>query len=169
VVAQPPLRRFKKAGEPAPLYLFTEVLQLAGPVRLDIIDPYAAGNDRSCLALADFLSQLKSERINLTRVNLQCFDAESLDHGFDSNGVQAANLAKLLQQRSLDDIRFYPDFVSRRRGGRLHDRRVVALIEDDNRFLWDLGAGIDGLMLRQRECTVTRFHYPPGTPLDGVG
>jgi hypothetical protein len=138
-------------------------------VRLDIVDPYAAGNDRSCAALADFLSGLKSERVNLARVGLQCFDAESLDHGFESNSIQAATLAKALEQRSLDDIRFYPDFMSRRRGARLHDRRIVAVLEDGSRFLWDLGAGVDGLMLRHRECTVTRLHYPAGMPLDGVG
>jgi hypothetical protein len=137
-------------------------------VRLDIVDPYAAGNPQSCGALADFLSELKSERINLTRVDLQCFDAESLDHGFPSNDAQVTTMARLLQQRALDDIRIYPGFQSRRRGARLHDRRVVAALSDGGRYLWDLGAGIDGLMLRQRECTLTRFYYPPGIPLEGV-
>ncbi len=164
-----PVRRFKKQSEPAPLQMFVEVLQWAGPVRLDIIDPYAAGNDQSCAALTNFLAELKSERINLTRVSLQCFDAESLEHGFASNSVQSASLARLLQERCLDDIRFYPDFVSRRRGVKLHDRRVLAVLDNGGRFLWDLGAGIDGLMLRHRECTISRFYFPPGAPLDGIG
>jgi hypothetical protein len=163
-----PLRRVKKPGEAPPLHIFVEALQRVGPVRLDIVDPYAAGNPLSCGALVDFLSELKAERVNLSRVSLQCFDAESLDHGFATNDVQAATLARLLQQRSLDDIRFYPDFLSRRRGARLHDRRIVATLDDGGRFLWDLGAGIDGLMLRQRECTLTRFFYPSGVPLAGV-
>ncbi len=163
-----PLRRVKKPGDAPPLQSFVDALQQVGPVRLDIVDPYAAGNLQSCGALADFLSELKSARINLTRVSLQCFDAESLEHGFASNEVQASTLARLLQQRSLDDIRFYPDFISRRRGGRLHDRRIMAALEDGSRFLWDLGSGIDGLMLRQRECTIIRFFYPRGIPVDGV-
>ena len=133
-----PLRRVKRAGDAPPLKMFVQPLQGAGPVRIEIVDPYAAGNPQSCGALADFLSELKSEGINLSRVDVECFDAESLDHGFPGNDVQAATLARTLQQRALDDIRFYPSFQSRRRGARLHDRRVVAAMSDGSRFLWDL-------------------------------
>jgi superfamily II DNA or RNA helicase len=163
-----PLRRLKKLGDAPPMRLFVDPLQYFGPVRLDIVDPYAAGSLQSCEVLADFLTVLKSERVNLSRVCLECYDAESLEHGFASNGLQSSSLARLLRERSLDDIRFFPEFRSRRKGARLHDRRIVARNEDGGRLVWDLGRGIDGLMLRHRDCTINRTYYPPGVAIDGI-
>jgi hypothetical protein len=155
----------KQANQPPPLHLFTDALCKAGPVRLDIEDPYVAGSVDSCRALGEFLAALRSAGVDLERVAVTCWDNDSLERNLGSDAVQRRVLSDALNHFGVADIRFLPEFVSRRRR-QLHDRSISSRLVDGTRIIWDLGRGIEGLMTPRQQCTITRtVNAPSALPI----
>lgn len=147
----------KRPGGEIPWQLFVEPLEASRVRRLEIVDPYAAGSRASCRAVAQFLAGLRERQVSIEAVDLTCFDNASLpDARFGSQREQQETLVRALRQFRLEDLRFYPRFVSRRERP-LHDRSVTARLDDGTIILWDLGGGIDYLFDARRECTVARW------------
>lgn len=154
----------KRPGDDIPWPLFVDPLQATGVRCLDIVDPYAAGSLESCSALAQFLAGLLERRVQIETVVLTCFDCASLREArFQSDRDQRQALARQLARYQLEDIRLFPNFVSRRER-QLHDRSVTARLDDGTVIVWDIGGGIDYLFDRRRECIVARWI----NPTDGI-
>jgi hypothetical protein len=107
---------------------------------------------------------LRQRQVGVEAVDLTCFDNASLpDARFGSEREQRETLMRALRHFGLEDLRIYPQFVSRRERP-LHDRSVTARLDDGTIILWDLGGGIDYLFDARRECTVARWI----NPTDGI-
>ncbi|MFQ3596326.1 MAG: DEAD/DEAH box helicase, partial [Sphingomonadaceae bacterium] len=63
----------KRPGGEVPWPLFVEPLQASNVRRLDIVDPYAAGSQASCRAVAQFLAGLRERGVKIEAVDLTCF------------------------------------------------------------------------------------------------
>jgi hypothetical protein len=152
----PPFRRQRiLAGSTPSLGIFLEALVPAGPALLTIEDPYVAGSRASCRAFAEFLAGLAAGGAKIERVALTCFDNDSIETPFVSQQQQSQTLAEAIAHYQLQNLRFYPDFVSRR-VNRLHDRWIEARLASGRKIYWDIGRGIDGFMSPRHDCIVTR-------------
>ncbi len=152
----PPFRRQRiLAGSTPSLGIFLEALVPAGPTLLTIEDPYVAGSRASCRAFAEFLAGLAAGGAKIERVALTCFDNDSIETPFVSQQQQSQTLAEAIAHYQLQNLRFYPDFVSRR-VNRLHDRWIEARLASGSKIYWDIGRGIDGFMSPRHDCIVTR-------------
>lgn len=154
------LRYVKHAGSPVPWHVFTEALAGSTVRKLEVVDPYAAGSEAACRCLGGFIAGLRERHVTIESADLLCFDNGSLpEFRFPSDAEQRAALARAIRDHRLEDVRFFPRFISRRER-MLHDRSIRAVLADGNVILWDLGGGIDYLMSKHRECVVARWINP---------
>lgn len=149
-------RVVKREGQAPPYAIFVDPLRQAQAVKLDIVDPYIGGSRQSCRAVAEFLAHLRSEGVQFDRVSLACWDNDSLEYGGHVNQqAQARAMLEAIQHFKLDDLRIFPEFISRRQKP-LHDRWIKARLGDGTEIIWDLGRGVEGVMSPRHPCTIVR-------------
>lgn len=152
-----PIRYRKRAGQEVPWKIFTDVLECKSVRRLEIVDPYAAASPRNCKLLVEFLSGLRNRGIEIQAIDLECWDAMSIDRSFVDNTAQSRFLADQIVSAGLGNVRFMPIFRSNRSRTQLHDRTIDAKLDDGSTITWDIGGGIDYLMISGNETTVSRW------------
>ena len=123
--------------------------------QLVIVDPYAAAGDRARRATVAFVGLLLSDAL-VEAVRLVTFDAESVSlHTPESNAFQHVDMHERWRAAfgERPGLQFMPR--SKRQDRSLHDREVRAITRGGRTLIWDLGHGIDGVMLTRDKCTVT--------------
>ena len=128
----------------------------ADPVReLIIIDPYAAAGERARRSTVAFARLLIGDAA-AEPVRLITLDAESVSlHSPESNDFQHVDMHDRWRTAFGDrtSLQFIPR--SRRQDRTLHDREVRAITRSGRTLIWDLGHGVDGVMLTRDKCVVT--------------
>jgi hypothetical protein len=128
----------------------------ADPVcELSIIDPYAAAGERARRSTVAFARLLIGDGTS-EPVRLITLDAESVSlHSPESNDFQHIDMHDRWRTAFGDrtGLQFVPR--SRRQDRSLHDREVKAITRSGRTLIWDLGHGVDGVMLTRDKCVVT--------------
>lgn len=154
-VAEWPSRMEFRPKVPRSLDIFTKPVAGLSLTSLAIRDPYGCADGRNRQCLIDFMALIVQAVRQVDEIMVVSFDADSVDrYGSESSVRQYEDLQTGWKRALPGGPPLRHIQLSRRQSRSFHDRSIKAQTSTGREIIWDVSNGIDGVMLRDKECTV---------------